>query len=260
MPSPFPGMDPYLEHPAVWPDFHAEFISCLRHQLRQRLPRNYDARINERISLFDMEGELVRTFVPDAFVVEKANGDESPAKGPSTAVLEPVTLPLVIVHESCETFIEIYHRPERSLIGIIELLSPANKVGEGRGDYLSKRNAVLCQPIHLVEFDLLIGGQRLPFGKPLPPGHYYAFVSRADRRPFCDVTHWSVRQLLPTVAIPLRPGDSDVLLEMASVFKETYERGGYESDLDYTTPPSARLDHVDAQWAAELALTARASH
>ena len=253
-------MDPYLEHPGVWPDFHAEFISCLRHQLRQRLPPNYDARINERIALFDMEGELVRTFVPDTFVLEKRNGGRSPTTLSSTAVLEPVTLPLLIVHESREAYLEIYHRPERSLVGIVEVLSPTNKKGEGRGDFLAKRNAVLCQPVHLVEFDLLVGGERLPLAEPLPPAHYYAFVSRAEQRPYCQVYPWHVRQPLPPISIPLRPGDPDVPLDLATVFEEAYERGGYDNDLDYAAPPLAPLDQADAQWATELARSACRRH
>lgn len=253
-------MDPYLEHPGVWPDFHAEFISCLRHQLRQRLPDKYDARINERIALFDCEGKLVRSFVPDSFVFEKPHAGGPRVPNSSTAVLEPVTLPLLIVHESRETYLEIYHRPERSLVGIIELLSPTNKSGEGRGEYLAKRNAILCQPVHLVEFDLLLGGHRLPLAMPLPPAHYYAFVSRADQRPYCQVFGWDVRHPLPPITIPLRANDPDVIVDLATVFAETYERGGYEADLDYSARPVAPLDEAESQWAAELASSMRQKH
>lgn len=257
MPSPFPGMDPYLEHRGVWADFHAELISGLRHQLRQRLPPNYDARINERIALFDLEGEVVRSFVPDAFVVDKGNGGQSAPAGQATALLEPVTLPLLIVHESRETYIEIYHRPERSLVGIIEVLSPTNKVGEGRGEYLAKRNAILCQPVHLVELDLLVGGQRLPLAVALPPADYFPFVSRADHRPNCQVYHWGVRQPLPTIAIPLKSGDPDVLIELSAAFQETYERGGYERDVDYSARLSLPLGETDIEWTFERGRSAR---
>jgi hypothetical protein len=253
-------MDPYLEHPGVWPDFHSEFISCLRHHIRQRLPGNYDARINERIALFDIGGDIVRTFVPDAFLIEKVSGGGPAASGGTVAVSEPVTLPLVIVHESRETYIEIYHRPERSLVGIIEVLSPTNKTGEGRGEYLAKRNTLLCQPVHLVEIDLLIGGQRLPFGKPLPRAHYYAFVSRSEQRPLCQVVPWGVRQSFPAIAVPLRAGDPDVAVDLAAVFAETYERGGYENDVEYSGRPLAPLDESDVQWAEALARSRQPRH
>ena len=29
MDTPFPGMDPYLEHPALWPDVHNRFIAAI---------------------------------------------------------------------------------------------------------------------------------------------------------------------------------------------------------------------------------------
>lgn len=51
MPSPFPGMDPYLEQSGAWGDFNHEFISCLRAAIASRLPEIYDARIEERVTL-----------------------------------------------------------------------------------------------------------------------------------------------------------------------------------------------------------------
>jgi hypothetical protein len=35
--SPFPGMDPYLESPAIWPDVHHEIISENRATLTPNL-------------------------------------------------------------------------------------------------------------------------------------------------------------------------------------------------------------------------------
>ncbi len=163
MSSPFPGMDPYLENPAFWSDFHARFINYWSDALAEILPDQYEARIDE------IEEE-----------------------------------------ERHERWIEIIHRPERSLVAVLELLSPANKEEPGRSDYLAKRNALLRHPVHLVELDLLIGGQRLPLEQNLPPGDYYALVSRGNRRPECQVYHWTMRQPLPAIPIPLLPSDPDV--------------------------------------------------
>src|SRR6266540_219691 len=71
-----------------------------------------------------------------------------------------------------EAYIEILHRPDRSLVAVLELLSPANKEQPGRTEYLAKRRAILVQPVHLVELDLLLGGRRLPMQQPLPDGDY----------------------------------------------------------------------------------------
>jgi hypothetical protein len=48
MPSPFPGMDPYLEHPATFPGLHSRLITNLSDALQLRLPPPYFAEINER--------------------------------------------------------------------------------------------------------------------------------------------------------------------------------------------------------------------
>src|SRR5262249_54461202 len=150
---------------------------------------HYEARIDERVNLVSDQDEPVRQFWPDVAVVQR----EAPGEGggaATAAVLtadEPVSVPLVYLNEERGAYIEILHRPDRSLVTAIELLSPANKVGAGRVAYLARRNVLLWQPIHLVELDFLLGGARLPMRRELPPGDYYAFVARGDRRPDCGV-------------------------------------------------------------------------
>jgi hypothetical protein len=39
MPSPFPGIDPFLEGPAYWSDFHATFINYWREAMPMRCQR-----------------------------------------------------------------------------------------------------------------------------------------------------------------------------------------------------------------------------
>jgi hypothetical protein len=219
MPSPFPGMDPYLEDPAFWSDFHASFITYWRDALSDCLADNYEARIDEKV-------RLVEVAPPRRELIEE---------------------------ETHERYIEILHRPERALVAVLELLSPANKEEPGRSDYLAKRNALLRYPIHLVEVDLLIGGRRLPPEDALPPGDYYALVSRGDRRPDCDVYAWPLRNALPAIPIPLRPPDPDVWLDLAGVFATTYERGRYARSLNYAAPPPISLDDETRRWAMERA-------
>jgi hypothetical protein len=209
MPSPFPGMDPYLEHPAHYPDFHATFITYWREAVAAVLPKHYSARVGERVYL--VEGPpLARRLVGPDVAVERTPGPPAPT-APTAAVtgLTPVTLPLEILDEVRETYIEILHRPDRRLVAVLELLSPANKEEPGRGEYLAKRNALLRQDVHLLELDLLRGGRRLPLKAELPRGDYYAFVSRGDRRPDSDVYHWPLADPLPPVPVPLRTPDAD---------------------------------------------------
>lgn len=208
MPSPFPGMDVYLEDPAFWPDFHARFITYWCDTLREFLPAGFEARVDERANL-----EMgIR-----------------------------------------ETYIEILRRPERSVVATLELLSPSNKENPGRALYLAKRNALLRADVHLVELDLLLGGQRLPLAAAYPPGDYFALVSRADKRPICHVYGWSMRQPLPTIPIPLRAPDADVLTDLAQVFTLNYDRGGYAPSLPYGEPAPISLSPNNAAWVAERA-------
>lgn len=253
MASPFPGMDPYLEDPAIWPDFHATFINYCREWINDRLPGNYDVRINERATLIELD-EPAKTIVPDVAIVRHETREPSSvavATAPALE-LEPVTLPLALPAEARETYIEVRSAADRSLVAVLELLSPTNKSGSGRGEYLLKRNAILSQDVHLVELDLLLGGRRVPLGKRLPSGDYFAFVAHSQRRFNCDVYAWSLRQPLPILPIPLKTPDPDLPINLAEVFKQTYERGRYERCLRYAEAPSAPLSEADRKWAAEL--------
>lgn len=192
MPGPFPGIDPYIEAQGLWPDFHTRFITYCCDALLDRLPDDYEAAIEEQIQLFESgEEERSHAIRPDVAIVEGG----PPAGVPRTRqaaggmVLEPVTIPVAFVEmeEHQHTWIEIRRLPERSLVAVIEPLSPTNKYGPGRSAYLRKREHCLRLPIHLVELDFLLAGQRLPMGRPLPAGDCFAIVARAGRRPDAEV-------------------------------------------------------------------------
>lgn len=255
MPSPFPGMDPYLEHPAHWSDFHATFINYWRETLAAALPDPYTAHIGERVYLVETLPETHRLITPDVAVEHPREplGNLPEAGGP-VATLEPVTVPLLLPEQARETYIEILHRPERSLVAVLELLSPANKEEPGRSDYLAKRNAILRQSVHLVELDLLLGGQRLPMAGALPTGNYYAFIARADRRPNCEVYAWTLPQPFPKLPIPLRGPDPDVWLDLQDIFALVYERGRYGRDIDYQLPPPVALPDKMLDWINQTVL------
>src|SRR5205823_2575020 len=64
--------------------------------------------------------------------------------------------------------IEIRDAANRQLVTAIEVLSPTNKRGDGRSEYLAKRQRLLLSTAHLMEIDLLHQGQRVPMQQPLP--------------------------------------------------------------------------------------------
>lgn len=246
MPSPFPGMDPFLESPGAWSDFHYTFVNYWREAIADGLPDEYEANIGERVYLIEVDPKTRKLIYPDVAVTH----DGSPAHvgTPVTATLEPVTIPLEIVEGPRETFIEILHGEDRSLVAVLELLSPANKQNPGRTEYLSKRNAILRQNVHLVELDLLFGGRRPPLQKPLPAADYFCFVARAELRWDCQVYHWMLPDALPRLPVPLRPPHRDVMVDLAQVFTTAYDRGRFGRRLPYHRPCPAPLNDEQRKW------------
>lgn len=258
MASPFPGMDPYLEAQGLWPDFHSRFINAWGELLGRRLPDEYDARIDERVYLVDLTDNETQLIAADIAIERDYSRSALAPSAGGVAVLEPVTIPHLLERpEVRESYIKILHRPDRQLVAVLELLSPSNKESSGRDQYRSRQLTVLSQPVHLVELDLLIGGHRLRMRRPLPPGDYYALVSRIEQRPNSDVYHWTLRQPLPTIPIPLKSPDPDIPIDLGSVFALTYERGRYERVVDYSIPPALSLNQENLEWAANLARSAK---
>ena len=250
MTSPFPGMDPFVEG-QDWEDFHTGFIAELAAALVPRIRPKYVARKERRIYVehsYPADDRLVRADV--AVISDERASVESPEPGAARAAVSPVVLHLPMPEERRESFLTLRDRQTMHVVTVIELLSPANKRpgGDGRREYLSKRESVLGSTTHLVELDLLREGERLPTVEPLPPGDYYAFVCR-QRRYQAEVYGWTLRDRLPTIPIPLAGDDPDVRIDLAEVFTSTYDRAGYDYSLDYTRPIQPPLSEPDARWA-----------
>jgi Protein of unknown function (DUF4058) len=218
MKSPFPGMDPYLEAQGRWRDLHVSMITYCRDALKEVLPENFVAQIE----------------------------------------VEPITDPLMRsdIEKIQHTWIEIRNLPELDLVTVIEILSPTTKAIIGCIDYLDKRDQYMRSTVNLVELDLLVGGRRLPMNGPMPTGDYYALVARAQQRPDCDVYTWSIREPLPTIPIPLKLLDSDVMLNVDDPFALAYQRGRYARTIDYSRPLDLSLEPKDKAWAEQIAISA----
>jgi hypothetical protein len=160
--------------------------------------------------------------------------------------LEPVTIPLTILDGPRETYIEIVHQPEQSLVATLELLSPANKEQPGRTEYLAKRHALIYQHVHLVELDFFLGGRRVQ--EPLPPADYYYQVSHGDRRPDCNVYRWTLWEPLPTLPVPLRAPDPDIFVDLGAVFATAYTRARFFRRINYQGPIPAVVGKRDQAW------------
>jgi len=242
-------MDPFLEQPAYWPDFHSTFINYWREAIADTLPAHYEATIGERVYLVEHDPEMRKLASPDVAVTHDDRPLSAlPATSGGIATLEPVTIPLAILGGPRETYIEILYQPDHSLVATLELLSPANKEEPGRSVYLLKREALLYQQVHLVELDLLLGGRRLHLLRPLPAADYYYLLSRGDRRPDCNVYHWKLDQPLPTLPIALRTPDPDILVDLGAVFATAYERGRFFRRINYAGPIPAVISRQDRAW------------
>ena len=254
MPSPFPGMDPFIESQA-WEDFHHALIEGIREMLTPRVRPRYVVRVEQRVYVEHEPDERAAVIRPDVTVLERT-AREARAEGPTaTAVaVAPVMLTLPMPERKRETFLTIRERETMTVVAIIEVLSPGNKRpgSDGRREYLSKREAVLQSAMHLIELDLLRGGERLPTVEPLPPADFYIFVCRAQHRPMAEVYGWSLRQRLPTIPVPLAGTDPDVAVDLQSIVNTVYDRDGYDYSLDYRRPPEPPLSETDAVWLQQL--------
>ncbi len=252
MPSPFPGMNPYLEQPDVWHDFHQRFVSRLADVLAAEIRPDFIAKVDDHIYIHELSAEE-RTFLgrPDVTIAQSGGGTATAAVA-SRAVLAPAfghVAPAVdVVHEP---FIEIRDRETREVITVIELLSPTNKApGSDREQYVGKRKAILASNTHLVEIDLLRGGQRMEVGNS-QPCDYLVMVSRSYERPRVELWPILLRGALPLIPVPLRLGRTDATIDLGQVFAEQFEAAGYE-DYVYRTGPQPPLAESDAAWADAL--------
>jgi hypothetical protein len=246
-------MDPYIEASGNWMSFHATFIALFQEVLNKSLPPHYVAMIDQRTRLVEVSEEDRRLIIPDVAVTRRGHrGRRHDSSTGGVATLEPQEIPLPVFEEERERRIEIHTLPDRELVTVIELLPPTNRSANDFSDYCSKRDALLHQRIHLLEIDLLLQGKRLLLGKPLPAGDYYALLSRADRRPMCEVYAWRLRDPLPTLPVPLKAPDGDVPLDLGRLMTMAYDRGRYRQLLGYDRKLDLPLSEDDLAWARNV--------
>ena len=152
MPSPFPGMAPYIERSAIWPDFHDRLISSIVGVIQPRLRPRYAAMTQERLYLVESH----RPIYPDVSVVESHQPNWRRGSG-ATAVLDADVSTVFELDEEeiREPFIEIVEASGGRIVTAIEVISPANKDrGDGQDVYERKREEYWDTGTSLVEIDL----------------------------------------------------------------------------------------------------------
>lgn len=256
MPSPFPGMDPYLE--AHWGDVHTSIATYARNQLQPQLPPDLRARVEEHLAV-EVEGEKSRGYFPDVRIIERwPTRRLAPADAPDIALAEPLIVPMEAVEpETLRSVVIVDRQSGNRIVTAIEILSPANKrTAAGRQAYRKKQSDLREGGVNLVEIDLLRSGKYvLAVPKHSLPQPYLApyriCVVRGSHPEQAEVYRASFRERLPVIRIPLRETDSDVALDLQSLIDQAYEHGDYE-DIDYSAEPIPPLAPGDAAWADAL--------
>ncbi len=250
MASPFPGMDPYLEQPGVWHDFHERFCPAVAELLTAQVRPNFIVRIDEQVYIHELPEESGRFLGrADVGVSEPQLGAARQSGTLTLPAPSEVRLPGVDVERL--SFVEVRDRETERVVAVIELLSPSNKQpGPDRQQYLAKRAALLNSAVHFVEIDLLRGGPRLPL-EDLPPCDYYCLVSRFEDRPRAGLWPIGLRDPLPEVPVPLLDPHPDARLHLGQAVARVYDAAGYE-DYIYRHAPQPPLAADDAAWAEEI--------
>ena len=204
MPSPFPGMDPYLEDPAKWSGVHAAILGAIFERLGPAVRPKYAVRFEEPVFVTGEDDPGYRPVVPDVRVVERDAGEPSRSFS-STLIAEPIRVALPAEEEVRERSLHVVDVRDRSVVTVIELPSPTNKASGsfGRASSLRKRREVLAGYAHWMEIDLLRDGLRTPRPANVPETDYRVYLSRGGvpREAFA----WPVRLVdrLPVVAVGL---------------------------------------------------------
>ena len=255
MPSPFPGMNPYLEQPAVWQDFHQRLVTHISEKLSGQVRPLYYVKIEESVFIHEPSGDERRKLLgrPDVALFENSSYESGGVAVAEAAATNIAALIARIPDHDIEkhSYVEIRDRQSHDLVTMIEVLSPSNKhYGPDRDQYMSKRALLLHSHVSVVEIDLLRGGPRLPLTG-VPPCDYCLMVSRPAMRPEVQAWAVSLRDRLPTIPIPLSGSVSDATLNLQELLHEVYDAAGYEDYL-YGSPPEPLLSEGEQGWAKQL--------
>src|SRR5262245_7942843 len=213
MPSPFPGMDPYLEAQPFWGDFHTAMIMAMKVALKKRVPSGYSVWSDVHVWIHEPDAKTrLEPVKPDAFVVaskRKATSAQAEGQVVARTLSAPATTLLPAIRKTGHRYLKIKETKTDRFVTVVELLSPTNKKrGKDRDDYLTKRKLYFAERINLVEIDFLRAGTRMPLGRPTrPQADYFAFVCRGVEFPATGVWPISLRDVLPDVPAPLNPED-----------------------------------------------------
>ena len=266
MPIPFPGMNPYLEHPDLWPTVHQRFISALAEILKRQLPPTYQVHLCDRRYQVSGEDSLVvgspgldwsraaktlngggATASPALATLETTASDTGPTGVPACELeRRPIPVLVPVPQKIHETYLEIVDSNE-TVVTVIELLSPKKKrPGRGRDLYERQRETIFGSDAHFVEIDLLRGWEPSSIYGPDEAGDYRILISRSEQRPRAQLYTWNVMEPIPAIMLPLKGADDGLPLILKSAVDQACDR----TDLlvNYQQSPLPPLRCEESLW------------
>lgn len=265
MPSPFPGMDPFLETNPIFQELHTQMLAEMQALLQPQLRPKYVARLERHLSegsVWDAPQGAVtlERKEPDVTVVSRSasrrhTGSTATLAQPAASATEELDTDELELRKQRRIVIYVQDRPRLAVAGI-ELLSPGNKQPGALAQerYLEKRASALHGGLHWIEIDLLRGGVRPAIPVPLPePADYLSYVAQATATGWKHLVYaWGLRDPLPMLPIPLL-GEDQAQLELGRCFAVAYDRIAADDEVDYgAQPPSPPLGKSDAAWLDQL--------
>lgn len=253
MNTPFPGMDPWLEHPILWPDVHNRLIAALADVIAPLVAPRYFVRLERRVYMV-APGDAELAGIPDLNILRERLFPYAPV-APAAPGVYVVDLPAAEEVEIGYLAVYAVDEPtkERWLVTVIEVLSPVNKVSkDGRKQYLEKRAELLGNRTNLVEIDLLRAGEPLPMTGDAPRSDYRVVVARGWQRPRAFVYPCNMRDPLADFPLPLQRGEAEPLIPLNATLHDLCARARYDLELDYNRTPKPPLRAEDTEWARQL--------
>lgn len=239
MQNPFPGMNPYLEHPALWHQVHNRLIVAMADAITPQVAPKYRVSIEERIYTSIEDNLLVG-------IADVAGGGQQVSDAGTAMATKPIPVQVPMPMEVTERFLEVRLTQSGDVVCVIEVLSPKNKrSGIGRETYQSKRQKILQSQTNLIEIDLLRSGNPMPVlvANEAP---YRILVSRGYSRPAADAL--GLTQTLPTIPVPLMKGDAEPVVDLQVVLNDIYTRARFDLSIDYEKPLKPAFSDDETAW------------
>jgi hypothetical protein len=250
MPSPLPGMDPYLEHPQSWPNFHHRLITAIAIDLAPQLRPRYRVVVEEAIYQTQGQDSLL-VGIPDVTVQRAARTETAQQSQDSSRVstVQPLDVELPMPEVIRQGYLEIREVATSEVITAIEVLSPTSKrPGEGRRTYEAKRQTLLASATNLVEIDLLRQWEPLLTLPSQVRSDYRILVSPSAVRPRASLYAFNLADTIPAFPLPLGPDDEEPIVNLQTLVEQIYDQSGYDLVIDYQANPIPALSAEANVW------------